>query len=130
MDIDDLAGGRPRLPAITRYSRVQSRSSCGVQTLPPKHTPWGTGFGLSSRGEEIKPHEVCVTPYKPLIVQSLNSAGIQTHELRDRKRSGNKVPGVRLGSMKRIKGLEFRAVLLWHVQISTTRTRIVPILKH
>ena len=61
---------------------------------------------------DLKPHEVCVTPYKPLIVQRLNAAGIQTHELKDREDPGEKVPGVRVGSMKRIKGLEFRAVAM------------------
>jgi hypothetical protein len=47
-----------------------------------------------------------------LILQRLNAAGIQTHELKDREDPGEKVPGVQLGSMKRIKGLEFRAVAM------------------
>lgn len=53
-----------------------------------------------------------MTPYKPVIIQRLNTAGIQTHELKDREDPWEKVPGVRLGSMKRIKGLEFRVVAM------------------
>jgi superfamily I DNA/RNA helicase len=64
------------------------------------------------QGRDLKPHEVCVTLYKPLVIQRFNTAGIQTHELKDREDPGEKVPGVRLGSMKRIKGLEFRAVAM------------------
>jgi hypothetical protein len=62
---------------------------------------------------QLKSHEICVTPYKHLILQALHGAGNLTHELKDREEDlGEKVPGVRLGSMKRIKGLEFRAVAM------------------
>jgi mRNA-degrading endonuclease RelE of RelBE toxin-antitoxin system len=56
-------------------------------------------------------YEICVTPYKPLIRSALGDAGIDTHQLKPREDDpGMDVPGVRMGTIKRIKGLEFKAV--------------------
>jgi superfamily I DNA/RNA helicase len=61
----------------------------------------------------VATHEICVTPYKPAIREALAAAGILTYELKDREEDpGEREPGVRIGSMKRIKGLEFRAVAM------------------
>ncbi len=58
-------------------------------------------------------HEICVTPYKPEIRTALASAGIATFELKPREEDpGSDEPGIRIGTMKRIKGLEFRAVAM------------------
>lgn len=58
-------------------------------------------------------HEICVTPYKRDIRTALTSAGIATFELKPREEDpGSDEAGVRLGTMKRIKGLEFRAVAM------------------
>lgn len=58
-------------------------------------------------------HEICVTPYKPTIRSALVDAGIDTYRLKPREDDpGSDVPGIRLGTIKRIKGLEFRAVAL------------------
>lgn len=58
-------------------------------------------------------HEICITPYKPLIRSALGDAGIDTHQLKPREDDpGVDVPGVRMGTIKRIKGLEFKAVAL------------------
>ncbi len=58
-------------------------------------------------------HEICVAPFKPSIMEALNSAGIATYQLRPREMDpGSDEPGVRMGTMKRIKGLEFRAVAM------------------
>ncbi len=58
-------------------------------------------------------HEICVTPYKPEIRTALTAANIATFELRPREEDpGADEPGVRMGTMPRIKGLEFRAVAL------------------
>ena len=62
---------------------------------------------------EVATHEICITPRKSDIVGALNSAGIPTFVLRPREMDpGSEESGVRLGSMKRIKGLEFRAVAM------------------
>jgi len=43
----------------------------------------------------------------------LTAAEIQTHQLKPREDDpGSDIPGIRLGTIKRIKGLEFRAVAL------------------
>lgn len=56
-------------------------------------------------------HEICVTPNKAEIRTALKYAGIPMVELKPRETDpGQEVPGVRLGTMYRIKGLEFRAM--------------------
>jgi superfamily I DNA/RNA helicase len=58
-------------------------------------------------------HEICVTPYKAAIRTALTTADIATFELQPREADpGAGEAGVRLGTMPRIKGLEFRAVAL------------------
>jgi superfamily I DNA/RNA helicase len=58
-------------------------------------------------------HEICVTPYKSGIRSALTAAGIASYQLRPREDDpGSDMPGIRLGTIKRIKGLEFRAVAL------------------
>lgn len=62
---------------------------------------------------KLATHEICVTPYKPAIRTALTSADIATFELKPREEDpGSDEAGVRMGTMKRIKGLEFRAVAM------------------
>jgi len=68
---------------------------------------------LSDPNLHMASHEICVTPYKPLLRTALKSAGIESLEIESREEDpGEKEPGVRLASMQRIKGLEFRAVAM------------------
>ena len=61
----------------------------------------------------LETYEICVTPYKPAIRTALTAANIATYELKPREEDpGASEAGVRMGAMKRIKGLEFRAVAL------------------
>jgi hypothetical protein len=63
--------------------------------------------------QRLATHEICVTPYKASIRTALEAAGIPTFELKPREMDpGEEEPGIRLGTMHRIKGLEFRAVVL------------------
>ncbi len=63
--------------------------------------------------QQLGSHEICITPYKKPVREALSAAGIKTFELRPRADDpGADEPGIRLGTMKRIKGLEFRAVIL------------------
>ncbi len=58
-------------------------------------------------------HEICVTPYQASVRMALREAGLPAYELRPREEDpGAEEPGVRMGTMKRIKGLEFRAVAM------------------
>ncbi len=62
---------------------------------------------------QLATHEICVTPYKPAIRTALTSADLSTFELKPREEDpGSEEAGVRMGTMKRIKGLEFRAVAM------------------
>ena len=62
---------------------------------------------------EIGEHEICVVPTIPQIITAIKSAGIQTLQLKPRQRDpGKEEQGIRHGTKKRIKGLEFRAVAL------------------
>jgi hypothetical protein len=68
---------------------------------------------LSDPNLHMATHEICVTPYKPLLRTALKSSGIESLEIEAREEDpGEKEPGVRLASMQRIKGLEFRAVAM------------------
>ncbi len=61
----------------------------------------------------LKPYEICIVPFKKAIQEALNSCGHVTYELRPREMDpGKDEPGIRLGSIKRIKGLEFRAIAI------------------
>jgi len=61
----------------------------------------------------LKSFEICITPYKPAIVTALTEADIPTLRLKPRELDpGQDEPGVRVGTIKRIKGLEFRAIAL------------------
>lgn len=58
-------------------------------------------------------YEICVTPLSQELQTALGSKGIQTHVLQPRQVDlGSQEPGIRLATMQRIKGLEFRAVAM------------------
>lgn len=61
----------------------------------------------------LSEHEICVTPIFSQIITALESAGINTLQLKPRQRDpGKEEQGIRYGTKKRIKGLEFKAVAL------------------
>jgi superfamily I DNA/RNA helicase len=58
-------------------------------------------------------HEICVAPIKPHLRSALSSAGIPTLELQPNAGDPeSSEAGVRMGTLYRIKGLEFKAVAL------------------
>lgn len=112
IEVDDLDGGTVSVvgdhsvfkgpdPIVEYCTGVKSESEAilaWVQTVLES--------GLSS-------HAICITPYKPEIREVLSAAGIATYELKPKEDDPvDSISGVRMGSMKRIKGLEFRAVAL------------------
>ncbi|WP_197743429.1 UvrD-helicase domain-containing protein [Desulfosarcina ovata] len=61
----------------------------------------------------LEDYAICITPYKPEIVTALTDANLSILQLKPREVDpGKDEPGVRLGTIKRIKGLEFRAIAL------------------
>jgi len=66
-----------------------------------------------SQKAQVKPHEICIAPALPEVRTALSGLGIQSLELLANKADPGPVePGVRLASMRRIKGLEFKAVAM------------------
>jgi len=68
--------------------------------------------GLTETGQ-LKTHEICLTPINSRVISALQSNGFATVELKARQADpGQEESGVRFGSKKRIKGLEFKAVAI------------------
>jgi len=113
IDIDDLDGGtavtlgdhslfkgpEPRVVKCESEAREAEEIRSWVQSLID--------------AKKYDSYQICIAPYKPTIVEALTAAGITTYRLRDREADpGESEPGIRIGSIHRIKGLEFRAVAL------------------
>jgi mRNA-degrading endonuclease RelE of RelBE toxin-antitoxin system len=73
---------------------------------------WVKGL-LNADGDRIRSHEICIVPVMPAVIRRLQEEGIDTLELKARQKDPGKTePGVRFGTKKRIKGLEFKAVAM------------------
>jgi hypothetical protein len=73
---------------------------------------WIKGL-LGAREEAYGSHEICVAPPSSELIQALSAVDIPLLELKARQKDpGKGEPGVRYGTKKRIKGLEFKAVAL------------------
>ena len=113
LTIDDLDGGESSTvgdhsvfkgpePIIERCADEKSEADAIVDWIKMLQQDCG-----------LSTHEICVTPNKPSIRQAIASAGLPTKELKPRELDpGSDEPGIRMGTMKRIKGLEFRAVAM------------------
>ena len=111
--IDDLDGGESNTlgdhsvfkgpePIIERCADEKSEAEAIVDWIKMLQLDCG-----------LSTHEICITPNKPSIRQAIASAGLPTKELKPREQDpGSDEPGIRMGTMKRIKGLEFRAVAM------------------
>ena len=68
--------------------------------------------GLIESGE-IATHEICLTPPNSKVINALESNGLGTVELKARQADpGQEEGGIRFGTKKRIKGLEFKALAI------------------
>jgi len=114
MEVDDLDGGsadttgdrsifRGPEPQVVRCESTVESGQAVVAWVQ----------GLLDAG--LSTHEICVASGRAEVISALESAGIPTLELKPRQRDpGQEEPGVRYGTKKRIKGLEFKAVALLH----------------
>ncbi len=113
VEIDDLDGGMAVI--IGDHSAFKGPEPIIELCNTPKDeaesvVAWAKTL-LDSHG--LATHDICVTPYKPEIRSALTAAEIPTYQLKPREDDpGSDIPGIRLGTIKRIKGLEFRAVAL------------------
>ena len=75
-------------------------------------------YGLSN-------HEICITSKKQVILNKLDSENIKMFELESNKTDPGKIiPGVRVSTKKRVKGLEYKAVVVV-LNSSITETKSV-----
>ncbi len=114
VEVDDLDGGLADTTgdrSIFRGPDPQMVSCGSVAESGQAVVAWVKGLLDAGLGT----HEICVTPTTSEVVSALESAGIPTLELKPRQKDpGQQEPGVRYGTKKRIKGLEFKAVALLH----------------
>ncbi|NEX19875.1 UvrD-helicase domain-containing protein [Thiorhodococcus mannitoliphagus] len=112
VEVDDLDGGSADTTGDRSVFRgpdpqvltVDSPAAAGGAVVDWVRHLLDCGFGT---------HEICITPTEGAVINALETAGIPTLELLPRQRDpGQDEPGVRYGTKKRIKGLEFRAVVL------------------
>jgi len=93
--------------AEPRVETVEDEGQCADVILN-----WVKGL-LAAEGGTIKSHEICIVPAMASVIEKLESEGIDTLELKARQKDpGRTEPGIRFGTKKRIKGLEFKAVAL------------------
>lgn len=113
VEIDDLDGGTTTTVgdrSAFQGPEPESERCASDEDEARAVVRWVKGL-LEDQG--FATHEICVTPGKPAIRRALSDAEIPTVELRPREGDpGAEVAGVRLGTIKRIKGLEFRAVAM------------------
>jgi superfamily I DNA/RNA helicase len=111
--IDDLDGGvvttvsdhsvfKGPVPMVERYKDEKSEAEAIVAWVQ-----------MLMKDSGLATHEICITPRKPRIVTALSTANIATFELKPREEDpGSDESGVRMGTIKRIKGLEFGALAM------------------
>jgi len=113
MEIDDLDGGLADTTGDRSIFRASEPIAVKVATLEAAGTviaDWVKGLRET---HQIGMHEICVAPVFGEVRAALNTLGIPSQELQANKADPGPVePGVRLGAMRRIKGLEFKAVAM------------------
>ena len=113
VEIDDLDGGTVETTgdrSVFRGPEPQVVDCDNPDDAAKAVTTWIKGL-IENVG--LGTHEICVTPANDTILTRLEDAGIKTLELKPRQRDpGHEEQGVRFGTKKRIKGLEFKAVAL------------------
>lgn len=112
VEVDDLDGGAADTTGDRSVFRgpeprvVTAESATAAGSLVVDWVRHLLDLGLGT-------HEICITPTEGAVITALETEGLPTLELRPRQSDpGQDEPGVRHGTKKRIKGLEFRAVAL------------------
>lgn len=112
IDVDDLDGETVTTVgdrSVFKGPEPQIVECNGDGELADAVVTWVQGLMNAGLGS----HEICLTPSNEIVLAALEGAGIPTLELKPRQRDpGLEEQGVRYGSKKRIKGLEFKAVAL------------------
>ncbi len=117
VEIDDLNGQKTTIigdmsvmkgpePEIIKCKDENEEAKLIVNWLQklPKKSDDNKGFA---------DHEICITPYKEKIVSALKKSGYDIVSLKAHQTDpGEDDPGIRIGDMTRIKGLEYRVMVM------------------
>ena len=113
IDVDDLDGGVAETigdRSVFRGPEPKVINCANDDEMAKAITAWVKGL-IDNAG--LGTHEICITPANEAVLSNLENEGIKTLELKPRQRDpGHEEQGVRYGTKKRIKGLEFKAVAL------------------
>jgi len=113
ISIDDLNGG---IEVVTGDHSVFSGQEPEIITLENSYDSFDQIIDWIKRllqDSNFDDHEICITPGNPQLIEKLKNAGLKTLELKAGERDhGKNEKGIRYGTKKRIKGLEFKAVVL------------------
>lgn len=113
VDVDDLDGSaaitigdrsmfKGPQPEVRRFNTADEEAQAIAEWVKQLVTDGG-----------FQPHEICVAPWSQRIRAALNACGLESLELQSSDRDPeDSEKGVRLATMHRIKGLEFKAVAL------------------
>jgi len=113
VEVDDLDGGVVKTTGDHSVFKGPEPilEHCATEKAEAKRLVQWVKTLLKENG--LSTHEICITPNKSAIRTALSDADLPVHVLKDREVDpGSEEPGIRVGTMKRIKGLEFRAVAM------------------
>ncbi len=113
MEIDDLDGGDADTTGDRSVFKGPEPKAVKVKSLEAAASEIAGWIKALCDTGDIRSHEICVAPVFEEVRSALNAIGLESMELQPNSPDpGQREPGVRLGSMRRIKGLEFKAVAL------------------
>jgi len=113
IEIDDLDGGSASITGDRSVFKGPDPLIEKCKTIKEECETIVSWVQILMEEHGLKDHEICITPYKEQIVTSLTEAGFIIFRLKPREVDpGANEPGIRMGTMQRIKGLEFRAICL------------------
>ncbi len=113
MDIDDLDGGDADTTGDRSVFKGPEPKAIKVATREDAATAIASWVKDLCDNRNLGTHEICIAPVFGEVRSALAGLGIPTVELQANKADPGLIePGVRVGAMRRIKGLEFKAVAM------------------
>lgn len=113
VEIDDLNGGSVSITGDRSVFKGPEPLVEGCKDIAEESAAIVSWVQRLVQDHGFQDHEICITPYKKEVVTALTEAGFIIFRLKPREVDpGANEPGIRMGTMQRIKGLEFRAICL------------------
>ncbi|MDM8517021.1 AAA family ATPase [Desulfobacterales bacterium HSG16] len=113
LEIDDLNGGTASIIGDHSAFKGPEPDIEFCENISVEADTVATWVEMLLNDQGFATHEICITPYKPEIITALNKKNIPVLQLKPREVDpGENESGIRMGTIHRIKGLEFRAIAL------------------